>query len=365
MRIAMYLMDLSLAVLSFYLSYSAVISLLRFGRLPRAEMQGNCKRISIIIPARNEEGKIGRALKSVLQNLGDKDEVIVVDDCSQDRTFDEALISCDERCILIKVLQKPDGWSGKSWACYQGYLHSKGEAILFLDADTEVKGDIRGPCHLLSEYDAISQVPWIKCETLGCGSIEVAFTSLLRLTFPYWKMEREKAWLAGAFMLWRRSSYERAGTHWSVRSSPVEDAELGRRAAYMGMKISFFRGRVAQSYWINSWHEGLPTLTRIMMARAPRLRHAVLVFLILVYIFLITCLSPVLSLMGYLNPILTLTYLATVFSYAALSFMEIDANPLSLVFAPLGLPILALSLLRASLGKSVEWKGRIVKAGSE
>ena len=41
---------------------------------------------------------------------------------------------------LIKALKcefKPNGWVGKNWACYQGYLHCKGDLLLFTDADTQ------------------------------------------------------------------------------------------------------------------------------------------------------------------------------------------------------------------------------------
>ncbi len=352
-------MNLSLAVLSAYMLLNVIRSIRGLNKLPTPkENQGCERRISVIIPARNEEGRIGRAVASIMRELGPDDEILVVDDASSDNTFSEALEHCDERCVLIRVLERPEGWTGKSWACYQGYLHSKGDVLLFMDADTLVRGKIGGVCDMLREYDALSQVPRVRCGSLACGSIEVAFTSLLRITYPYWDMTDGKAWLAGAFMWWRRTSYELVGTHESVRSSPVEDAELGRRAAEKGMNVAFFSGRIAESSWISSWKEGMLTLTRIMSARAPRPLMAFIVGLILTYVAVITYLAPITAILGYTDPIVSFTYLVSVFGYASISFTEVDARPISLALAPLGLILLSIAMVRASLGAKIEWKGR-------
>ena len=35
-----------------------------------------------------------------------------------------------------KPQERQEEWTGKNWACYQGYLNSTGEILLFTDADT-------------------------------------------------------------------------------------------------------------------------------------------------------------------------------------------------------------------------------------
>ncbi len=105
------------------------------------------KFISIIIPARNEEKRIGNLLKS-LQNQSYKDfEVIVVDDNSSDNTkkIVEAYaikINKDKKNleqtagIDIYYYKLPEGdWKGKTAACFFGALKAKGDFFLFLDAD--------------------------------------------------------------------------------------------------------------------------------------------------------------------------------------------------------------------------------------
>ena len=36
----------------------------------------------------------------------------------------------------MSLTEKPDKWTGKTWASEQGYLHSSGNILLFTDADT-------------------------------------------------------------------------------------------------------------------------------------------------------------------------------------------------------------------------------------
>jgi hypothetical protein len=40
-----------------------------------------------------------------------------------------------EKLKIISIKEKPDKWSGKTWASQQGYLQSKGSILLFTDAD--------------------------------------------------------------------------------------------------------------------------------------------------------------------------------------------------------------------------------------
>lgn len=359
-------MELSLLLITAYATFNFLRSSFGILRLPRARRNANLRRgtISIIVPARNEEGRIGECLSSVVPRLGGSDELIVVNDCSSDSTELEAMERLDERCKLITLLHKPNGWVGKSWACYQGYLHSLNDVIIFLDADTKLRGSLEEAVSMIEDYDAVSQVPRIKCRSLACGAVEVALTSLIRLLFPYWGAG-SRAWLMGAFMIWRREAYERVGTHASVRSSLVEDAELARLAVKMGMRISFFLGEIAESHWIDSWKEAYETIKRISIAAKISRSTSLLAFSLLTYAALTIYLSPMLALLGYLNSAVVAMYLLSVLSYASLSLVEVRTNPLSLVLAPLALLVVGLALIGASGRGRVSWKGREYSTAEE
>ncbi len=89
--------------------------------------------VSIIIPARNEDRNLPRLLQSIDHSITRPMERIVVDDGSTDKTAEVAL---KLGARVLTPAERPAGWIGKSWACYQGALNASGEVFLFLDADT-------------------------------------------------------------------------------------------------------------------------------------------------------------------------------------------------------------------------------------
>jgi len=97
--------------------------------------------VSIIIPSRNEKNYVHECLNSLLKQTYQNFEIIVVDDGSSDRT-DKIFHYFGKKDSRIKIVSidektnKPAGWTGKTWACYQGYINSAGNILLFTDADT-------------------------------------------------------------------------------------------------------------------------------------------------------------------------------------------------------------------------------------
>ena len=93
--------------------------------------------ISVIIPAYNEEGKIGKTIREVrklFNNLGIEHEIIVVDDGSTDNTFKEAT---SERFDNVKVVGYKQN-KGKGYAIRYGLRFASKQLVTFLDADMEL-----------------------------------------------------------------------------------------------------------------------------------------------------------------------------------------------------------------------------------
>lgn len=92
--------------------------------------------LSVVIPAFNEEDRIGATLNSICDYLGKQpytSEVIVVDDGSRDRTAEraaESLRGMESRAIL----RLPRNM-GKGAAVKEGVMKAAGKFILFSDAD--------------------------------------------------------------------------------------------------------------------------------------------------------------------------------------------------------------------------------------
>ena len=87
------------------------------------------KIVSILIPAYNEEKRIGKTLEPLLKSQFIH-EIIVIDDGSQDQTAKKAM----EKGVIVSRLEKN---MGKGWALQHGIKQANGNIIGFLDADTE------------------------------------------------------------------------------------------------------------------------------------------------------------------------------------------------------------------------------------
>ncbi|MBI4707933.1 MAG: glycosyltransferase family 2 protein [Candidatus Omnitrophica bacterium] len=93
--------------------------------------------MSIIIPAYNEEKRLAVTLDKIRGYLENKNfdfEVIVVDDGSKDRTVAVSVKSLLFKEGNLKVLRNAEN-RGKGFSVRQGILNSKGEFVLFSDAD--------------------------------------------------------------------------------------------------------------------------------------------------------------------------------------------------------------------------------------
>ena len=93
--------------------------------------------VSILIPMRNEAENVEGVLTSVAASLLIPErEILVLDDHSEDAT--SALLQGFPRAITYAGIDLPEGWLGKNFACHQLVTHSKGEYLVFVDADVRV-----------------------------------------------------------------------------------------------------------------------------------------------------------------------------------------------------------------------------------
>ena len=104
-------------------------------------------RVSIIVPARNEEADIEQGLTGLLALDYDNYEVIVVDDRSTDRTGEivdrVAASPAAHGCLrVVHVAELPPGWLGKVHAMWTAAQQATGDWLLFTDADVLFKPDV-------------------------------------------------------------------------------------------------------------------------------------------------------------------------------------------------------------------------------
>ncbi|AGL50211.1 glycosyl transferase family 2 [Thermotoga maritima MSB8] len=185
-------------------------------------------KISVIIPARNEEKNIGKILKLLSIQRVKPHEVIVVDDNSTDRTsaVAENFKDAFERFILIRLTKDPPkNWVGKTWAIWNGYQNSSGEILIFMDADVEPEeGAIEVLVEIHKKHPGLISVwPYQRFERFY-EHLNLVFNLMIvyasnMLGFP---SKRPKG-AFGPVILTSRRDYMKTGGHAAIKDSVLED----------------------------------------------------------------------------------------------------------------------------------------------
>ncbi len=212
-------------------------------------------RVSILIPARNEERNILTCLRSVLAQDYPDFQVLVLDDESTDRTAQLALdlSGRDPKLTVLKGKPLPAGWLGKHWACHQLADAASGELLLFSDADTRHDPQtLRNAVAALTneDLDLLTALPrqevksW--SEKLLVPIIPWSLLSFLPLFLARWLSSPLLSAGIGQFMLFRRTAYLAIGGHAAVREHAADDLALARRVKAGGLRWQLFdaSGRV-------------------------------------------------------------------------------------------------------------------------
>jgi len=208
-------------------------------------------KVSLLIPARNEEVTLGRLLTG-LQQLDYPDfEVIVCDDHSSDNT--EEILNWfsgdDNRFNWFLGERLPEDWLGKNFACYQLAQKANGKYLIFLDADVELSSDaLTKSVSYFQEkkLSLLSVFPQQKMETLQEQMIVPVMNWILisllpmilvrKTTFPSLSAAN------GQFMMFETDSYNNHQWHSKVRNQNVEDIRLARMVKSKGLKMAVLLG---------------------------------------------------------------------------------------------------------------------------
>ena len=226
-------------------------------------------RLSIIIPARNEEKNLPILLQSLARQSVHPGEIIVVDDASTDRT---AEVAQQGGARVIRSLPLPEGWRGKTWACQQGAQAATGQFFLFLDADTwfETEGLRRVLAEFLTGGGVLSVAPYHAVRDFHEQFSAVFNLVMLAGTGAFTVLGNRypQRGLLGQFLLIERAVYERAGGHEAVKGRILENFWLAKQLRTTGVPLHCCSGRGVFSFRIthragaNLWRDGRKVLPR-------------------------------------------------------------------------------------------------------
>jgi cellulose synthase/poly-beta-1,6-N-acetylglucosamine synthase-like glycosyltransferase len=213
-------------------------------------------RLSIVVPALNEELHIAEALGSLLDLDYPDYEVIAVNDRSTDRTgaimeqVASSPANVKNKLRVLHVRELPPQWLGKPHAMWLAAQQAGGEWLLFTDADVKFRPDaLRRAVRYAeaSQSDHLGIFPTMEMKTVGEQMmISYMLTTMLFGFFRAWKAPDPKARDyvgVGAFNLIRRSAYEALGTFAALRMEVVEDLKLGKLVKQNGFVQRVALGR--------------------------------------------------------------------------------------------------------------------------
>ena len=247
-------------------------------------------RVSIIVPARNEEQTLEQALRTLLALDYDNYEVIAVDDRSTDRTGEiiervskDSLISQKPRDMghptfaarlaVIHHSELPPGWLGKTHAMWTAAKQATGDWLLFTDADVLFKPDSVRRALAYAESvpaDHVVLFPRMIMKRPGEYMMIAFFQTMFMFGHRPWKVadpSTDDHMGVGAFNLVRRRVYEAVGTYEALRMEVLDDMKRGKIVKNAGFaQRNVFGGDLISIRWARGAFSVVNNLTKNFFA---------------------------------------------------------------------------------------------------
>jgi len=362
-----------------FLAYAAVVFLLNlwyFRRRRPYPLPQGAERISVLVPARNEEANLPRCLDSLLAQSYPELEILVMDDDSTDGTW--ALLQryaaeYPERVRVFHNDHLPAGWVGKCWTCSRLAELAAGRWLAFVDADTFHHSD----CILHAMQEArrrgsslVSYVPDMLLGTLaekiGVPVITFAFYLLFPIGVVRWLKSRYAAMAVGTFILVRREAYDRFGGHAGLRHDIVEDVAMARAVKAQGEPVDLLDG--TGLLYTRFYHNAREVWNGFSKAAfgafgfsfLPYVLTLVFAYALFLNPFLMLAMHPALSFYNpFFNQVLAILGLRLLLALRVRQpLVTAILHPVMIVFALL---FCLNSLWRIAWGMPIEWKQRQYK----
>lgn len=229
----------------------ALVNLLSNPILPKAEEQSVWPKVSVLIPARNEEENLPRLINSLQHIDYPNFEVIVCNDHSDDHT-ESILIGSQQTFSALTYFNNeplPANWVGKNFACHQLSQKATGDYLLFLDADVMVSPSVlkrsisfmlKKRVKLLSIFP--EQIIKSPGEWKTVPIMNWILLTFLPLRLVQWRWFSSLSAANGQFMLFDGENYRHKQWHRLVKCRNVEDITIARLMKKRKMPIAVLLG---------------------------------------------------------------------------------------------------------------------------
>lgn len=354
-------------IIFFFLILRFTVTLFNFISNPKlsSSIKQYNQLVSVLIPARNEADNIGLLLHSLKTHDYKNIEVIILDDMSEDETFEACsnFSKTDDRFTVITGDPLPKKWLGKNYACYQLAKHAKGDFLLFLDADEIVQdGLINNAIHrmhvnklsLLSLFT--NQIMVTRGEQLVVPMMHFILLNLLPLRLVRLLKNPALSAASGQFMLFNSKDYLENQWHEQVKDQVVEDVEITKRVKSQGYKAEAL---LANGYifcrMYSGYKEAISGFSKNLLAGFGNS-----IIGLLCYNFLVLA-GPILILIFLNVELFTFSCALIILSRLMISYMSGQPPLRNILLHPfqiLSLAIVSFYSIRNKIQKNVTWKGR-------
>ena len=343
---------------------------------PVVQPISNPPRISVCVPARNEERGVEACLQSLLNQDYSNFEVIVIDDHSTDSTPDimQALAQEYSHLKVLEGINLPEDWLGKPFALHQAFKVSQGEYLLFTDADLVFQSTtLNTAVHVMREreLDLLTLMPQAEFGSFWERAVQpVIFGFIASLTrFKNVNNPDHKSAMGfGAFLMFRRSAYEKIGGHEAGKADVLEDVLIAKRAKRAGLKMLVADGKQLFSIrmyfglkeiWFG-WQKNMFLAMNKSVVKATYNIFVVLGFLFTPYIILAI---NIFEQIGWFWIGLAMASVVLVSAAAYKTCDELGLHRNTAVLFPLGALVMAAimvnSMFQTLVRKKTEWRGRV------
>lgn len=322
-------------------------------------------RLSVLVPARNEEKNIKIAVDSILASDYPNLECIVLDDNSTDKTREILDGYTDKRLSVITGKPLPEKWIGKNWACHQLSQNAHGEIILFSDADTvhSKKGlSMLVKKMIKTNADLLSGIPKQIVKSFG-EAITIPFIGLFSFgALPHF-LFRTKAfnWTTasnGQYQCFKEKTYKALGGYKTISNILADDVAFPRLLKSKSKKVVYTNvSKQVSSRMYEGFKESFNGFAKSFY---PTINESPLLAMLVAIVIFMFFLSPYLLLCFslFVNGLICLIISISLW---IISCINIHANPCISIFHPIVPFILIAMLIKSVFSYSNEgylWKGR-------
>lgn len=204
---------------------------------PANKAKYTSKKVSVLIPARNEEDKIAKIIEAVLESDVEDFEVLIGDDHSTDSTAQivEDFAARDSRVRLIAIPELPENWGGKMHTCWNLSEAATGGWLLFLDADVSLTTTAISSMVSEAEKRNVALLSGFPQELTGTFGEKLLIPLIHFVLLGFLSIRRMRGSLSpsyaaacGQIMLFDTEMYRKVGGHKTVSSSCHDGLDIPR-----------------------------------------------------------------------------------------------------------------------------------------